>query len=149
MYIRTTGTSPKFTTLAQKCPINLEYMCRLSVVHHMVRQQCPYNIIGLYIGLIQYWGYMAFSEVSIWFFTCLFLAKKRQIMPKKKSHPLTLTDRIPFTLKWKNIKLFAFFYERMSNFIISIFLLSGLFWVYHRWSSLVPKWWGWIWERSR
>ncbi len=51
MCIRTTGTSKKFTILAQKCPINLEYMCRLSAVHHMVRQQYPHHILGIYVWL--------------------------------------------------------------------------------------------------
>ncbi len=51
MCIRTTGTSQKFTILAQKYRINLEYMCRLSVVHHMVRQQCADHILGIYAWL--------------------------------------------------------------------------------------------------
>ena len=87
MCIRTTGTSQKFTILAQKCTINLKYMCRLSAAHHMVRQQCPHNIIGLYVVCIQYWGSMAFSEVSVVFCNSFFLAKKKQVYALKKKPP--------------------------------------------------------------
>ena len=52
MCIRTTGTSKKFTILAQKCTINLKYMCRLSAAHDMVRQHYPHHILGIYHGTL-------------------------------------------------------------------------------------------------
>ncbi len=51
MCVQTTGTSQKFIILAQKCPINLKYMCRLSAAHHMLRQQCTDHNLGAHVWL--------------------------------------------------------------------------------------------------
>ena len=82
----TTGTSQNFTILAQKCPIKLEYMCRLSAVHHMVRQHYPQHIIDIYMLAVRNISGLRCSPTSqLHFKICPFLAKNGQIMPKKKA----------------------------------------------------------------
>ena len=94
VYVDNRHISKKFIILDQKCPINLKYMCRFSDAHHVVRQQFPHHILGVYVQLYTILlPYNAFIYLNCILKSVHFLPKMDRLC-LKKSHPLSKCGKL-------------------------------------------------------